>query len=86
MRFVSRFPLLSQRALASRSFSRDPLADIWIQIDQRNAGRLAPSEKIDAVPAGQSHILEVENNVTVRPFQTDERFQLRNMLFVNPAT
>src|ERR1700689_3605370 len=43
----------------SGSLSRDPLANVWIAIHQRNASRLALSEKSDAVLARQGHILEV---------------------------
>jgi hypothetical protein len=74
--------------LASTSLSRDPLADVWVALHQRDSGRFAPREKIDAVLAGQSHIPEVQNDVATilfRPFRADERFQFGNMLPVNPA-
>jgi hypothetical protein len=62
--------------------SGDPLAAVCIAIHQRNACRFALSEKSDAILTGQSHILEVENDAADFPFRADERFQLRNVLFV----
>jgi hypothetical protein len=72
-------------ALAFRSLSRDPLADVWIAIRQLNAGRLAPGEKDNAILTGQSHILEVENDAAIFLFRADERFQIGDILFVDPA-
>jgi hypothetical protein len=63
----------------------DPLADVWIAIRQRNAGRLAPSEKSNAILTGQSHIFEVEDDSAVFHFRGNEGFQLRNVLFVDLA-
>src|SRR5580698_9321239 len=74
----------SQLALAIISLSRDPLADVWIAIRQHNVSRFALSEKSDAVLTGQSHILEVENDTAIFPFRADERFQLGNVLPVDP--
>ncbi|MEP7354755.1 MAG: hypothetical protein ABI824_16115 [Acidobacteriota bacterium] len=65
--------------------SRDPLADVWIAIHQRNAGRLALSEKIDAVLTRQGHILEIEGDAPIFPFRADECFQLGNVRLVDPA-
>ena len=76
----SRFPLIKSAALASIVLSLDPLADVWIAIHQRDVGRFAPSEKIDAVLTCQSHILEVENDAAIFPFRADESFQLGNVL------
>jgi hypothetical protein len=42
--------------------SRDPLADVWIAIHQRNVGSFALSEKSNAILTGQSHIFEIEND------------------------
>src|SRR5580704_7691493 len=75
----------NQPALRSVSSSPDPLADVWIAIHQRNAGRFALSEKSDPILTGQSHIFEVEDDAAVFPFRADERFQLRNILLVDPA-
>ena len=75
----------NRRALRSGSLSCDPFADIWIAIDQHDAIRFALSEKGDTVLAGQSHILEVENDSAIFPFSADERFQLSNVLVVDPA-
>src|SRR5277367_1524910 len=55
----------NQRALCSIFLSRDPLADVWIAIHQRNVSRFALREKIDAVLTCQSHILEVENDAAI---------------------
>jgi hypothetical protein len=63
----------------------DPLADVWITIRQRNAGHFTLSEKSDPILTGQSHIFEVEDDAAVFPFRADERFQLGNVLFVDPA-
>ena len=71
--------------LASGSLSRDPLADVWIAIRERNAGRFTLSKKSDAILAGQSHILEVENDAPIFSFRGDECFQLGDMLCVEPA-
>jgi len=75
----------NQRALRSGSLSRDPLADIWITIHQRNVSRFALREKIDTVLTGQSHILEVENDAAIIPFRANESFQLGDTLLVDPA-
>jgi hypothetical protein len=72
-------------ALRLGSLSRDPLADVWIAIRQPDVSRFALSEKIYAVLTRQSHILEVENDAAIFPFRGDERFQLGNMFFVDPA-
>jgi hypothetical protein len=71
--------------LASGSLSRNPLAHVWIAIHQRNASRLALSEKIDAVLTGQSHILEVKSDWAIFSFCSDEFFQLNNILLVELA-
>jgi hypothetical protein len=60
--------------------SGDPLADVWIAIHQRNVGRFALGEKIDAVLTCRSHILQVENDAAIFPFPADERFQIGNVL------
>src|SRR5258708_11616771 len=67
------------------SFSRDPLANVWIAIHQRDASRFAPGEKIDTVLTRQSHLLEVENDAAALRFRGDECFQLGDMLCVEPA-
>jgi hypothetical protein len=72
-------------SLASSSLSRDPLAEVWIAIRQRNASRFALSKKSHAIRTGQSQLLEVKNDSAIFPFGGDERFQLGNVLFVNPA-
>jgi hypothetical protein len=81
----SAFSPFKPAALVSIVLSRDPLADVWIAIRQRNAGRLALSEKTDAVLTGQNHIPEVENDAAIFSFRADEGFQLGNALFVDPA-
>jgi len=81
----SAFSLINRAALAPLVHSRDPLADVWIAIHQRNAGRLAPSEKSNAILTGQSHIFEVEDDSAVCRFRGDERFQLRNVFPVDLA-
>ena len=48
------------------------------QFSQRDAGRLALSEKTDAVLTGQCHVLEVENDAAILLFHGDERFQFGN--------
>ena len=85
MRIVPRFLVIKPTALASIVLSRDPLSDVWIAIHQRNAGCLAVSEKSDAVPTRQSHILEVENDAPIFAFRGDERFQFGNMFLVDSA-
>jgi hypothetical protein len=69
----------------SRSLSRNPLSEVWIAIRQFNASRLALSKKSHAILTGQSQLLEVKNDATIFPFGVDERFQLGNVLFVDPA-
>ena len=81
----SAFSLIKLTALASIVLSRDPLADVWIAIHQRNAGCLALSEKSDAILTGQSHIPEVKNDAAIFSFRGDKRFQPGNVLFVDPA-
>src|ERR1700679_528548 len=76
------FVLIKTSALASLVLYPDPLADVWIAIRQRNAGRLAPSEKSNAILTGQRHIFEVEDDSAVFHFRGNEGFQLRNMIFV----
>lgn len=66
--------------------SRDPLADVWIAIRESNVNRFALNEKIDAVLTYESHVFEVERNAARRPFRGDERFQLGNVLLIDPAT
>jgi len=63
----------------------DPLADVWIAIRQRNAGRFALSEKNDAILTGQSHIFEVQSDAAAFPFRADQGFQFGNVFFGNPA-
>jgi hypothetical protein len=71
---------LSNRALGIAAQLR-----VRITVHQRNAGRLALSEKVHAVLARQSHILQVKNDTTISPLRADQRFQLGNVLFVDPA-
>ena len=86
LRFLSRFPLIKTSVgLLSVSLSGDPLADIWFAIHQRNVIRFALSEKIDAVLTRQSHVLEVENDAAILLFHGDERFQVGDAVFVDPA-
>src|SRR5580704_16497430 len=66
-------------SLASSSLSRDPLAEVWIAIRQRNARRFAPSKKSHAIVTGQSQLLEVKNDAVIFPFRGDESFQLGNV-------
>jgi hypothetical protein len=75
----------NQLALRSVSLSRDPLADIWIAIRQLNAGRFALSEKIDAILTSQSQILKIKNDSAIFSFRRNERFQLGNVLLVDPT-
>jgi hypothetical protein len=77
--------LPGQHGLPSISLSCNPLTDIRVAIHQLNVTRLALREKIDAVLTGQSHIREVENDAAIFPFRDNERFQLGNVLFVDPA-
>jgi len=72
-------------SLAFCFLSRDPLAEVWIAIRQRNASRFALSKKSHAILTDQSQLLEVKNDATIFPFGGDERFQLGNVLFVDPA-
>jgi hypothetical protein len=72
-------------SLASTSLPRDPLAEVRIAIRQRNASRFALSKKSHAIRTGQSQLLEVKNDSAIFPFGGDERFQLGNVLFVDPA-
>src|SRR5580658_564660 len=76
---------INQLALASSFLPCDPLPEVWIAIRQRNASRLALSEKSHAILTGQSQLLEVKNDLAIFPFSGDERFQFGNVLFVNPA-
>ncbi|MGD0131941.1 MAG: hypothetical protein ABSE57_07840 [Bryobacteraceae bacterium] len=70
---------------SSTSLSRDPLAEVWIAIRQRNASRFALSKKSHAILTGQSQLLEVKNDAAIFPFGGDERFQFDDVLFVDPA-
>ena len=72
-------------SLASSSLSRDPLAEVWIAIRQRNASRFALRKKSHAILTGQSQLLKVENDAAVFPFGGDERFQFGNVLFFDLA-
>jgi hypothetical protein len=72
-------------SLASGSLSRNPLAEVWIGIRQRNASRFALSKKSHAILPGQSQLPEVKNDATIFPFRGDERFQFGNVLFFDPA-
>ena len=72
-------------SLASSSLSRDPLAEVWIAIGQRNASRFALSKKSHAILTGESQLLEVQNDAAIFPFCGDERFQFGNVLFVDPT-
>ena len=72
-------------ALLAVSFSRDPFANVWIAIHQRDVRCFAPGQKIDAVLTGQSHILQVENDAAALFFRADECFQLGDVLCVYPA-
>jgi hypothetical protein len=65
--------------------SRDPLAEVWIAIRQRNASRFALSKKSQAIVTGQSQLPEVKNDSAIFPFGVDKRFQFGNVLFVDPA-
>jgi hypothetical protein len=76
---------IKQHALASTLLSRDPLAEVWIAIRQRNASRFALSKKSHAILTGQSQLLEVKNDAAIFPFGGDERFQFDDVLFVDPA-
>ena len=76
----------NQRARPSAPLSRDPLADVWIAIHQRDICRFAASQKTDAGFARQSHILEVENDATTLRLRLNERFPTNgDMLIVDPA-
>ena len=50
-----------------------------------DVSRFASGQKINAVFARKSHILEVENDAATLGLRTNERFQLGDMLFVEPA-
>jgi hypothetical protein len=65
--------------------SRDPLAEVWIAIRERNARRFALRKKSHAIRTGQSQLLEVKNDSAIFPFGGDERFQLDDMLFADLA-
>jgi hypothetical protein len=65
--------------------SRDPLAEVWIAIRQRDASRFTLSKKSHAILTGQSQLPEVKNDATIFPFRGDERFQFGNVLFFDPA-
>jgi hypothetical protein len=79
------FPLIKPaRAGYLSSLSRDPLADVWIAIRQRNVSRFALSEKIDAVLTCQSHVLQVKNDAPIFPLRGDERLQFGDMLVIDP--
>jgi hypothetical protein len=67
------------------ALSADPLADVWIAIHQCDAGRFAPGKKIDAILTSQSHIFKVKNDSPMCSFCGNERFQLGNVLPVDPA-
>jgi hypothetical protein len=72
-------------SLASSSLPRDPLAEVWIAIRQRNASRFALSKKSHAILTGESQLLEVKNDRAIFPFGGNERFEFGNVLFVDPA-
>jgi hypothetical protein len=72
-------------SLASSSLSRDPLAEVWIAVRQRNASRFALRKKSHAILTGQRQFLKVKNDAAISPFGGDERFQFGNVLFVDPA-
>jgi hypothetical protein len=65
--------------------SRDPLAEVWIAIRERNARHFALRKKSHAIRTGQSQLLEVKNDSAIFPFGGDERFQLDDMLFADLA-
>jgi len=72
-------------ALRATLLSRDPFANVWIAIHQRDVRCFAPGQKIDAVLTGQSHIFQVENDAAAFFFRADECFQLGDMVCVDPA-
>ena len=72
-------------SLASSSLSRDPLAEVWIAIRERNARHFALRKKSHAIRTGQSQLLEIKNDAPVFPFGGNERLQLGKVLFVDPA-
>jgi len=82
-------PLFSSDQAGARrllsSLSRDPLADVWIAIRQRNVSRFALSEKIDTVLTCQRHILQIKNDAPLLSLRGDERLQLGDVLVVDPA-
>src|SRR5580704_16398324 len=53
---------------ASRSLSRDPFAEVWIAIRQRDASRFTLSKKSHAILTGQSQLPEVKNDGAIFPF------------------
>src|SRR4029077_19298994 len=61
-------------SLLSSPLSRDPLAEVWIAIRQRDANRFALSKKSHAILTDQSQLLEVKNDAAIFPFAGDERF------------
>src|SRR5260370_14571777 len=71
--------------LLAASFSRDPLANVWIAIRQRDASGFAGGKKIDTVLTCQSHIFQVQNDAAAIHFRGDECFQLGDMLCVEAA-
>src|SRR5580692_9958163 len=85
MRTIPRFPSINASRASFLVLYLDPFADVWIAIHQGNAGRLALSEKSNAILTGQSHIFEVEDDLAVFHFRGNERFQFRNVLFVDLA-
>jgi hypothetical protein len=85
MRIVPLFPLIKPaRAGYLSPLSRDPLADVWIAIRQRDVSRFALSEKIDTVLACQSHVLQVQSDAAIFALPGDKRLQFGNMLVVDP--
>src|SRR5580698_8234628 len=79
------FPQIKSYLSASTSLPGDPLADVWIAVHQRNAGGFALRKKSYAILTCQSHIPEVKNDSPIFSFRADERFQLGNVLLVEPA-
>jgi len=54
------YSFLKRRSLPSASLSRNPLADIWRAIRQRDAAFFASGEKIDLILASQRYVLQVQ--------------------------
>src|SRR5580693_1407869 len=52
-------------SLASSSLSRDPLAEVWIAIRQRNASRFALRKKSHAILPGQRQFLKVKHDAAI---------------------